>query len=45
MIALLTFQSQAELDAALQAHGREIMSDIKNFTDVRPAVQLNEELG
>jgi uncharacterized protein (TIGR02118 family) len=44
MITLLYFRSQAELDAALAAHGREIMGDIKNFTDVRPVIQLNEEL-
>ena len=45
MIALLYFRSQADLDAALAAHGREIVADINNFTDVRPAMQLNEELG
>src|SRR3954453_18467557 len=42
MIALLYFRTQVELDAALQAHGREIMGDIQNFTNVRPTIQLNE---
>jgi uncharacterized protein (TIGR02118 family) len=44
MIALLYFRSQADLDGALQAHGREITGDIENFTDVHPVIQLNEEL-
>ncbi|MBV8915798.1 MAG: EthD family reductase [Acetobacteraceae bacterium] len=44
MIALLYFRSQAELDEALKAHGREIMGDIPQFTDVQPQVQVNEEL-
>jgi uncharacterized protein (TIGR02118 family) len=44
MTALLYFRSQADLDAALQAHGREITADIKKLTDSRPIIQLNEEL-
>lgn len=44
MVALLTFRSQADFEQAVQTQGREIMGDIKNFTDVRPVVQLNEEL-
>lgn len=42
MVALLTFESAQAFEAAGQAHGREIMSDIPNFTDVKPVVQLNE---
>jgi uncharacterized protein (TIGR02118 family) len=44
MVALLRFGSQQELERALQAHGREIMADIKNYTNVNPTVQLNEEV-
>src|SRR4051794_3797922 len=42
MTALLTFRSQQDFDTAVETHGREVMGDIKNFTDVRPMVQLNE---
>ena len=45
VMALLTFASQDALDKALAAHGREIMGDIPNFTDVRPVVQVNEVMG
>lgn len=42
LIALLTFGSAQELQAALAKHGAELFADIKNFTDVQPTVQLNE---
>ena len=45
LIALLSFGSQAEFERAAQQHGKEVMSDIKNFTDVKPAVQINEIFG
>lgn len=42
MTALLSFGSQEAFQRAAQQHGKEIMSDVKNFTDVKPVVQLNE---
>ena len=45
MIALLTFDSPESFQEAAQRHGKQIMSDIKNFTNVRPAVQLNTQFG
>ena len=41
-IALLTFGSLAEFQAAGKAHGREIFADIPQFTTVQPVVQINE---
>jgi uncharacterized protein (TIGR02118 family) len=41
-MALLTFGSLADFQKAGQAHGREIMGDIPNFTNVRPVVQFND---
>ncbi|HYZ63582.1 MAG TPA: EthD family reductase [Acetobacteraceae bacterium] len=43
LTALLYFASEQDFQRAVEQHGREIMGDIKNFTDVRPTVQLNEE--
>lgn len=44
-IALLTFGSQAGLDAALGGpHTAEIMGDIANFTNVQPILQMTTSL-
>jgi uncharacterized protein (TIGR02118 family) len=45
MMALLTFGSMAEFQAAGKAHGREIFADIPKFTSVQAVVQINETLG
>jgi uncharacterized protein (TIGR02118 family) len=45
VMALLTFRSLAEFQAAGKAHGREIFADIPKFTNVQPVVQINERLG
>ena len=42
--ALLTFESAEHFRRAAQQHGKEIMTDIKNFTDIKPVVQLNEQI-
>lgn len=44
VIALLTFSSADALQKAVAAYGAEIFSDIPNFTDVQPIVQVNEAL-
>ena len=42
MIALLTFTSIEEMQAALAASGNEIVGDIANFTNVQPLIQINQ---
>jgi hypothetical protein len=44
-MALLTFRSITDFQAAGKAHGREIFADIPKFTSVQPIVQINEDLG
>ena len=41
-MAALRFGSPAELQDALAKHGREVMGDVPNFTDVQPIIQANE---
>lgn len=41
VMAHLTFESQETFDAAGKAHGREIFSDIKNFTNAKPVTQVS----
>ncbi len=45
LIALLTFASLPEFQAAMQQHGAEIMGDVPKFTDAQPAIQVNTPLG
>ena len=42
LVAMLEFASEADFQRAGQQHGKEVMSDIKNFTNSKPVVQLNE---
>jgi uncharacterized protein (TIGR02118 family) len=42
MIALLTFNSIEDMQAALAASGNEIVGDIANFTNVQPLIQINQ---
>lgn len=44
VIALLTFESVDALQQALELHGREIVGDIANFTNVTPIIQVNNVL-
>jgi uncharacterized protein (TIGR02118 family) len=44
IIGELSFPSMEQLQAALTAHGAEIMADIPNYTDAQPAIQINEAL-
>ena len=44
VIAELTFSSIQHLREALGRHGEEIIGDIRMFTDVQPAIQINEVL-
>ena len=38
----LIFNSVEEVHEAFIAHGRELMGDISNYTDVKPQVQIGE---
>ena len=44
LIAKLFFASKVEMQAALAAHGAEIIGDIPNYTNVQPLIQVNEPL-
>ena len=45
VVALLSFRSIEDFQAAAAAHAPEIFADIPNFTDVQPVVQINETFG
>ncbi len=42
VIALLTFGSAQEFQRAVEQHGKEILGDIANFTDIQPIIQIND---
>lgn len=37
----LTFNNFEEMQTAMGEHGGELMTDVSNFTNVRPVVQIN----
>jgi len=45
LIGLLTFSSAEKLQAAMAAHGAEIIGDVPRFSNVQPVIQINEQLG
>lgn len=42
MICNLSFETVEALQAALAAHGPELIGDIPNFTDVQPTMQISQ---
>ena len=36
------FNSLADFQQAMEAHGKEIMGDIPNYTNIQPQVQISE---
>ena len=38
----LLFDSLADMQSALDAHGPKLMADIPNFTNVQPTIQISE---
>ena len=44
-MAHLYFNTTEEVHEGFKAHGREIMGDIKNYTDIQPYFQISETLG
>lgn len=45
VIAILEMESMDVLHSLIEEHGEAVMSDIPNFTDVTPIVQVSENLG
>jgi uncharacterized protein (TIGR02118 family) len=43
--AALTFESLEAFQGAMAMSGAAIMSDIKNYTDIQPHIQVNKILG
>ena len=44
VIGHLFFETTEQVHAAFSTHGREIMGDIKNFTEIQPTFQIAEVL-
>ena len=42
IMATLTWESPQAFQSAFGTHGKEIMDDIKNFTEAQPVVQFSE---
>lgn len=42
VVAHLTVSSLQAFHSGMETHGKEIMGDIPNFTDIRPVIQFNE---
>ena len=40
----LTFNTVEEVHEAFKAVGRPVMGDIRNFTDIKPTIQISEVL-
>ena len=41
-IAHLVFKSLPDFQKAMGKHGKEIMGDVPNYTNIRPMTQINE---
>lgn len=41
----LYFRTVEQLHEGFKTHGREIMGDIKNYTDIQPQFQISEIVG
>jgi uncharacterized protein (TIGR02118 family) len=44
VVALLTFDSADALQKAMAQHGKEIVGDVANFTNITPIIQVNDVL-
>ena len=42
VVGNLYFNTTEEVHAAFSAHGREIMGDVKNYTEIEPQFQISE---
>lgn len=41
-VGILYFNTADEVHEAFKTHGREIMGDIPNYTDIQPTIQISE---
>jgi len=41
-IGHLYFNSVADMQAVMKPHGKELMADVPNFTDITPQMQISE---
>lgn len=44
-VAHLYFNSVADFQKAIATHGKEIMADVPNYTNIQPQVQISEIVG
>ena len=44
-IGTIYFNTVDEVHAGFKTHGREIMGDIRNYTDIAPQIQISEVVG
>jgi uncharacterized protein (TIGR02118 family) len=44
VVALLSWESLDNFQAAVERHGKEVMGDIPNFTDAKPVMQVFESV-
>ena len=44
VVAHLHFNTTDEVHEGFKTHGREILGDIKNYTDIRPMFQISETI-
>lgn len=44
-IGHLYFNTTDEVHEGFKTHGRQIMGDIKNYTDIPPQIQISETIG
>ena len=44
-IGHLYFNSIADFHKAMEAHGKEVMGDVPNYTDIPPQIQISEIVG
>jgi len=45
VVAHLTVSSTQAFQSGMEVHGKEIMGDIPNFTDLKPVIQFEETVG
>jgi len=43
-VGQLSFDTTDEVHEGFKAHGREIMGDIANYTDIKPTFQISETI-
>lgn len=44
-VAQLYFNSIADFQKAIGTHGKEIMGDVPNYTNIQPQIQISEIIG